>query len=136
MFSIVSRFFSPVFLIGLGSFLLGFYFLSTIPRSTKLASKEGSNCNHVTFGAKAESFQSRSHVITIIQNFTLVSLAFIIIPYPVGLPFRAMVLSRLLHLITYLTPHCLRSRKVFPAVETICTLPICRGIRLSFLEHH
>ena len=30
----------------------------------------------------------------------------------------------------HLTLHCLRSRKIFPAVGTICTLPTCCGMRI------
>ena len=48
-------------------------------------------------------------------------------PHPAGLSFRATVPSHPTHLTTYSTSHCLRSRKVFPAVGTICTSPTCRG---------
>ena len=48
MFSVVSQFSFPVFFIGLGGFLLGSHFFLTIPRSTKLVSKEKGNCNNVT----------------------------------------------------------------------------------------
>ena len=106
------------------------------PRSAKLTSKERSNYNNVTLGAGAESFWSKSYMITTIQNFTLVSLTSTTIPHPVGLSFRAMVLSHLTHSTTYSTPHCLRSWKVFPTVGTIFASPICWGIRLSFLERH
>ena len=78
------------------------------------------DCSNVTPRAGAESSRSRSHVTTIIQNFTLVSLTSTAIPHPAGLPFGAMVFSHPTHLTTYSTPHCLRSRKVFPAVGTIC----------------
>ena len=100
LFSVVSRFSFPVFIIGLGSFSLGFYFFLTISCSTKLASKEGGNCNNMTFGA--ESLQSRSYLTTIIQNFILVNLTFIITPHPVQLLFRAVVPSLPMHLTPYL----------------------------------
>ena len=48
-------------------------------------------------------------------------------PHPAGLPFKATVPSHPTHSTTYSTAHCLRSRKVFPAVGTICALPTCRG---------
>lgn len=66
-------------------------------------------CNNVTVGVGAKSFQSKSQMTIIIQNFILVSLAFIIMPHPAGLLFRTIVFSRPTHLITYLTPHCLYS---------------------------
>ena len=37
---------------------------------------------------------------------------------------------------THLIPHCLRSQKVFPALETIYVLFTYWGIMLSFLECH
>ena len=49
------------------------------------------SCNNVTLGA--ESFQSRSHITAIIQNFTLVSLTSTVMPHPVKLPFGAAVPS-------------------------------------------
>ena len=83
MFLEVSRFSSPVSLIGLGGFSPGshsrFPFqvffkvpLQQIPRLAELASEKGGNCNNVTFGA--ESSRSIGHVTTIIQDFTLVNL--------------------------------------------------------------
>ena len=81
----------------------------------------------MALGAGAESSQSGSYVTTNIHNFTLVSLASTAMPHPSGLPFRAMVPSHPTHLTTYSTPHYLRSRKVFPAVGTICASPTCRG---------
>ena len=96
-------------------------------RSAELGSEERGNCNNVTLGAGAESSQSESHVTTIIQDFTLVSLTSTATPHLARLPFRAAVPSHSTHLSTYLTPHCLRSRKVFPAVGTICASPTCRG---------
>ena len=53
-----------------------------------------------------------------------------------GLLFGAMVFSHPTHSTINSTPHCLRSRKVFPAVGIICTLPTCQGMSLSFLERH
>ena len=91
MFSMVFRFSSLVSFIGMGGFLPDFRFFSTIPRSTELASKEGGNCNNVTL--RAESSQSGSHITTIIQNFTLVSLTFIVTPHPVELSLGAAVPS-------------------------------------------
>ena len=88
MFSVVSRFSSPVSLIRLGSFSSGFHSsLQRLPRSAELASEKGSNCNNMTLGA--ESFQSGSHMTTIIQNFTRVSLISTTTPHWVWLPFRA-----------------------------------------------
>ena len=80
--------------------------------------------------------QSGSHMTIIIQNFTLVSLISITTPYPAGLPFRAMVLSYLIHLTTHSTPHCLRCWKIFLTIGTICGSPTCPGMRFIFLEHH
>ena len=65
IFSVVFRFSSPVFLIGLGSFASGshssFQWLSC---SAEFALEKKGNCNNITFGA--ESSQSRSHVTTTI----------------------------------------------------------------------
>ena len=92
IFSVVSRFSSPVSFIGLGGFSPGFhsrfpfkvpiqdshsrffskFSFNKIPRSAELASKEGGNCNNVTFGAK--SSQSRNHVTTTNHEFTSTSL--------------------------------------------------------------
>ena len=54
---------------GLGGFSPGSFQipLQQISRSAELASKERGNCNNVIFGA--ESYQSRNHVTTIIQDF-------------------------------------------------------------------
>ena len=95
-----------------------------------------SHCNIVIFGAGAESSRSGCQMTIIIQNFTLVSLASTITPYPAKLLFRAMVLSYPTHLTTHSTPHCLRSEKVFPTLETICTLPTCQRMRLLFFKPH
>ena len=81
----------------------------------------------MTLGAGAESSQSGSHMTTNIHNFTLVNLASTAMPHPTGLLFRATVPSHPTHSTTYSTAHCLRSRKVFPAVGTICASPTCRG---------
>ena len=88
------------------------------------------NCNNVTLDAGAESSRSESHVTTIIQNFTLVSLVSTTTPHLAGLPFGAMAFSHSTDSTTYSTPHCLCSRKVFPALGTICALPTCRGMRI------
>ena len=88
MFSVVSRFSSPVSPIGLGGFSPGFHSsLQRLPCSTELASEEGDNCNNVTL--RAEGSQSGSHVTTIIQNFTLVNLTSTTTPHRVWLPFGA-----------------------------------------------
>ena len=84
----------------------------------------------MTLGAGAESFRSGSHVTTIIQNFTLVSLASTAMSHLAELLFGAMAPSHLTHLTTYLTPHCLCSQKVFLAVGTICALLTCRRMRI------
>ena len=94
------------------------------------------HCNNVTFGAGVKSSQSKNHMRTNIHNFTLVSLASTVTPHPAGLSFRATVPSHLMHSTTYSTPYCLHDRKRFPAVRTICALPTCRGMRLSFLKRH
>ena len=67
---------------------------------------------------EAETFQSESHVIAIIQNFTLVNLTFTATPHSTKLLFGAVVFFHLMHLTTYSTPYCLYSWKVFLAVET------------------
>ena len=90
----------------------------------------------MTLGAGAESSQSGSHVTTIIQKFILVSLASTATPHSPRLAYGAMVPSHFMHSTTYLTSHCLCSRKVFPVVGTICALPTCQGIRSLFLECH
>ena len=69
MFSVVSRFSSPVSFIRLGGFSPGSHSsLQRLSRSAELASEEGGNCNNVTLGAGAESSRSGSHVTTIIQT--------------------------------------------------------------------
>ena len=74
MFSVVFRFSFPVFLIRLGGFSPDSHSsFQRFPRLAELASKEKGNCNNVTLRAGAESSQSRNHVTTIIQNFTLVT---------------------------------------------------------------
>ena len=90
----------------------------------------------MTLEAGVESSQSKNHMTTIIQNFTLVSLAFIAMSHPAWLLFRAVVPSYSMHSTIYSTPHYLHSRKVFPAVGTICALLTCQGMRLSFLKRH
>ena len=125
MFLVVSRFSSPASLIRLGGFSPSPHFISMIPRSTELASKERGNCNNVTSGeflrwkSRAESSQSRNHVTTIIQNFILVSLTSSVTLNPVKLPLRAAVPSLFTHsspyalvslhtcLLTYLSPYVL-----------------------------
>ena len=49
----------------------------------------------------AESSQSGNYVITIIQNFTLITLTSTTMPQPIGLPFRATVPSHPMHSTTY-----------------------------------
>ena len=98
MFLVVFRFFSPVSLIRLRAFSLGSHFFSMIPCSTELVSKEGSNCNNMSFRAESsQSSQSGSHVITIIQNFSLVSLTSSKTPQPVRLSFGTAVPSILMY---------------------------------------
>ena len=87
MFSMIFWFSFSVFFIRLRGFSPGSHFSLTIPRSTELASKKKDNCNNVIL--EAESFQSRSHMTTIIQNFTLVSLTSTITPHRVWLLFGA-----------------------------------------------
>ena len=99
MFSVVSRFSSPVSHIGLGGYSPSSHSPSTIPRSIELASKEGSNCNNVTFRAK--SSRSGSYVTTIIQDFTLVTLTSTVTPHPVELPLKAAVPSHPMYSTTY-----------------------------------
>ena len=107
MFSMVSRFSSPVSPIGLGGFSLGSHFFLTILHSTELVSKERSNYNNVTL--RTESSQTKSHIIIIIQNFTLVSLTSTMTPHPVKLPLGAAVSSLPTHLTPY-TPVFLHTR--------------------------
>ena len=87
-----------------------------IPRSMELASKEGGNYNNVTSGEflkrklRAEKSQSGSYVITIIQDFTLVSLTPSVTPHPTGLPLGAAIPSLLrTRLPTHLSPYALIS---------------------------
>ena len=82
----------------------------------------------MTFGA--ESFQSGSNVIAIIQNFTLVSLTSTTTLYPVRLLFRVAFPS----LLTHLTSHYLCNWNVFLVVVSICNLSICRGMRFIILK--
>ena len=102
MFSMVSRFSFPASFIRWG-FSPSPHFTSTILRSMELASKEEDNYNDMTSGeflkrkSRVESSQSGSHVTTIIQNFTLVSLTFSMILHPIGLPFEAVVPSLSTH---------------------------------------
>ena len=99
MFSIVSRFSFAVSFIELGKFFTKFPFSLIIPRSKELASKDGGNYNNVTFGV--ESFQSRSHVTTSIQIFTLVSLTFTVMTHLVKLLLGAVVPFFSTHLSPY-----------------------------------
>ena len=141
IFSMVSRFSSPVFLIELGGFSPGSHFSSTISRSTKLVFEERGNCNNVTLGTK--SSQRGGYMITIIQNFILVSSTSTIIPHPDWLSFGA--LYPLLDLCTWpLLTLCTRPLtayvtdlagylcKMFRS-GIICRLSTCRGIRLDHL---
>ena len=77
----------------------------------------------MTLGAGAESSQNRSHVTTIIKNFTQVGLVSTTTPHSAKVLFRATVCSHLTHVTIYFTLHYLHSRKIFPAVGTICALP-------------
>ena len=135
MFLVVSQFSSSVFFIRLGGFSPGSHSsLQWFPHSAELASKGGDNCNNVIL--RAESFQSKSHVIVIIWNFTLVSLTSITMLYSTGLPFEATVPSHFTHLTTYSTLHYLCSQKVFPVMETICVLSTFWKMRSLFLERY
>ena len=142
MFLIISQFSSSVSLIGLGSFFTRFPFPLTIPRSAEFASKEKSNCNSVTL--RVESFQSESHIITIIQNLTLVSLLSTMTPHPVGFPLGAAVPSLFTHstfyvlvsLRTRLPTHlshryaCIPAKKIF-SLDIYLRLSTYRGMQLS-----
>ena len=102
MFLVVFRFSSPISFIRLGGFSPSFHsFFQRFPHSAELTSKKGGNNINVTLGAGAESSKSESHVIIIIQNFTLISLSSTATLHPVGLPFGTMVPSHLMHLTTY-----------------------------------
>ena len=119
MFSVVSWFSSSISLIGLGGFSPDSHFFLTISRLTESTFEERGNCNNMTL--RAENSQSRSHVTIIIQNFILVSLISITMPHPIGFWHHGSVSSYVFdHL--YLTSHCLCSRKIFPAIGTICVL--------------
>ena len=76
------------------------YFFLMISRSTELMSEKRGNYNNVNLRAK--SFQSRIHMITIIQNFTLVNLTSTTTPHLFELPFRATVLFHLMHSTAYI----------------------------------
>ena len=77
-------------IIRLGGFLPCSYSNSSsmIPHLAKLVSEKKSNCNNRTF--RAESYQNRYYIMTIIQIFSLVSMTFIATLYPVWLLFRAL----------------------------------------------
>ena len=124
IFSVVFRFSSLASLIRLEGFSPGPFFPLTIPRLTELMSKEGDNYNNMTLGM--ESFQSGSHVTTIIQNFTLVSLTSTVMPYSVKLPLGAAVPS----LLTYLISHCyvyVPAEKIF-RLGIYLKLSTCQGM--------
>ena len=145
MFLVVSGFSSLVSPIGLRGFLPGLHFPSTILRSTELASKKTGNCNNVTL--KAKSFRSGSHVTSIIQNFTLVSLTSTITPCRVWLPFGALVplfdlRTQLLYLRTWLLFLCTQLLLILHTWASIykagrifylgiCRLSTCQGMRLD-----
>ena len=93
----ISRFFFPVFFIGLGGFLPSFHFPSTIPRLAELASEKKGNYNNIIF----KNSRNGSYMTTIIQKFTLVSFTTTVIPYLVGLSLKAAVLSIPIHLSFY-----------------------------------
>ena len=104
--------FLPQFsIIRLRGFLSSFHSssLSKILCSAELAFEKENNCNNVIFGV--ENYQSGSHIITIIQNFTLINLTSIITSHPVWLLFRVSGFLQTMHLVsphlTHLTPHCL-----------------------------
>ena len=124
MFSVVFQFSFLVSRIGLGDFSPNSHSsFQQFPRSAEFVSEERGNYNHIILGA--ESHQNRSHLRAIIRNFTLVSLTSTIMPHLAGLLFRATVSSHFMHSINYLTPQCLRSRKVFMAVGIIYILSTC-----------
>ena len=82
----------------------------------ELASEEEGNCNNVTSGeflkqkSQVEKCQSGSHVTTIIQDFTLVSLISSVTPHPAELPLGAAVPSLLCtHLLMHLSHYALVS---------------------------
>ena len=135
MFSVIFRFFPPVFFIGLWGFSPDFYSPSTISHSTEFTSEEESNCNNVTFEAK--SSRSGSHVTTIIQNFILVSLISTATSHLFGLPFGATILSNLTHLTTYtwlLTVYV--NRRYFRLWELFVFCLLIKEWGLSFLGCH
>ena len=159
MFLVVSRFSSPVSLVGLRSFLPGSLFPSTISHSTELASKEKGNCNNVTSERRvpeAEVMWQQSS-----RTLPWSVLTSTVTPQPIKLPLGAAVSSLPTHLFSnaldfllwqgrmtrkddnissyaldhlHSTPYYLRSRKVFRAVGTICASPTCCGMRIIISE--
>ena len=112
-----SNFPPQVSLIGLGGSSRSH---STILHLAELVSKKEGNCNNVTFGAK--SSQSRSDVITIIQDFILVTFTSTIIPNPVRLPLKVAVPSHPMYLTTYILNSSLptKSKGVFGCENYFC----------------
>ena len=131
MFLVIFRFFSLVSLIDLEGFSSSSHFPLTIPRSIEFASKKGGNCNNVTFGVESSrSFRSGSHVTTIIQDLTLVSLTSTMTPHPIRLLLRAMISS----LLMYSTPH------VLVLLLRLCTsrknIPLKYLSKIVYLSRH
>ena len=96
----------------------------------------------------AESFWSGSHIIIIIQNFTLISMISSVTLQSVGLPFGAAVLSLLIYLSFYIRDSlhtCLpmhwSHRYVYIPIGrrfrlgTYLRLSTCRGMQFVILDH-
>ena len=116
IFSLVPQFSSLVSFIGLESFSPSFNSSSTIPRSAELAFKERSNCNNVTL--RAESFQSRSHMTIIIQNFILVSLIFSVTSHLVEFLLGAAIFILRTQLFTHPTLYALDSLRTWLLIHS------------------
>ena len=108
------------------------HFPLTIPRSVELASKKGGNCNNVT--PREEGSQCGSHVTTIIQNFTLVSMTSTITPHPVRLLLGATVSSHPTHLTTYNSLSSTRLKGISGCRNYLCFVHLLRNEIYHFLS--
>ena len=81
-----------------------------------------------------ESSQSRSHITIIIQNFTLVSLTFIVMPHPVGLLLGAMVPSLFMHLTSHHYVY-IPAKRIFH-LNIYLRLSTCQGMQFVILNYH
>ena len=138
IFSVIFRFFSTISLIGLEGFSSGSHSsLQWCLHSANLTSEGRGNCNNMTLEAGVESFWSGSHMIIIIQNFSLVSLTSTTMPHLVGLSFGAMIPFHPTHFTTSTLPlNVYVVRRYFWLWELSIFCPRVKEWGLSFLEHH